>query len=324
MRQIAWLTLCGLLATWSNAQAADCPLKMLGTVDIKVLPNELQVPVTFGDAQKNFIFDIGSPFNLVTQETARQAGFHIQSMDPNITIHSFGQKVERLGYSPKFRLGSLPGDDVEFAVLPGEMPENDVAGLLGIRLFERLDFELDISRAKLNIFSPDHCPEQVVYWTKTGFAELPFRRDGALLSTEMLLDGKPIRATLSTRQGSVIGMNVVRQLFGLDGNSPGMVPAGTAPNGRKYYHYPFKGLTVDALTINHPDILIEDEDPAICNNKPRLEDEDAPKGHVVDKPMNYVTCYSVDMDVGLSVLRKLHVYFSSREKIMYVTPAGAQ
>jgi hypothetical protein len=45
---------------------------------------------------------------------------------------------------------------------------------------------------------------------------------------------------------------------------------------------------------------------------------------VVDKPMIYVTCLGTDIHVGLSVLSKLHVYFSSREKLIYVTPAGAR
>jgi hypothetical protein len=45
---------------------------------------------------------------------------------------------------------------------------------------------------------------------------------------------------------------------------------------------------------------------------------------VVDKPMNYVTCFSPDMRIGLSVLSKLHIYYSTKEKIIYATGAGAR
>ena len=323
MRITAGLVLCGLLAAGS-AGAADCQLKMLGSADMKVSPDRLLLPVNFGDTQKNFIFEMGSGLNIVTRETADQAGFHLQSLDPNITVSAFGQRMEMLGYSPKFRIGTLPGDDVEFSILPRPLEDTTVAGVLGTRLFEKLDFELDIAQGKLKVFSTDHCPEQVVYWTKTGFAELPFQREGTIITAKMLLDTKPVHVTLNTTPGAMIGMNTVRRLFGLDESSPGMTLVKTFPDGEKLYRYPFKGLTVDALTINNPDILIRGEAPGtVCNNRERIQDMDAPQGHVVDKPMAYVTCFTSDMEIGLSVLSKLHLYYSSREKIIYATGAGA-
>lgn len=322
MRGIAWLALCGLLLTAGGAEAAECQLKMLGTIDLEVTPDRVLVPVTFGDQQKKLVLDIGSSLNVIDQESASQAGFRIRSLDPNITIYSMGQKIQRLGFSPKFRVGSLPGENVEFAILPEHMPYNDLAGILGMRLFERLDFELDIAQRKLNIFSPDHCPEKVVYWTKAGFAEVPFRREGTVISTQLLLDGKPVRARFSTFHNSTIGMNTVRQLFGLDENSPGMVLVNTTPDGEKYYRYPFKGLALESITVNNPNILIRGEAPAACSNRPKLQDTDAPQGHVMDKPMIEVTCFGTDMTVGVSVTSKLHIYHSSGEKIIYITAAG--
>ena len=324
MRTVVALMFCGLFASGS-AQAADCPLTMLGSVDLQVSPDRLLVPMTFGTVEKTFSLDIGSAFNAITQEAAEQAGFHLRSLDPNIKINVLGQKVVRTGNSPKFRMGTLPGDDVEFAILPQRLGDGAVSGSLGNRLFDRLDFELDIAQHKLNVFSPDHCPEKVVYWTKTGFAELPFRREGPLYMANMMLDDKPVHVTLSTSGGSVIGMSTVRELFKLDENSPGMTLVSTSPNGQKYYRYPFKSLTVDALTIGNPNILIYGEEAgAACNNRPRIKDTGAALGHVTDdRAQEYVTCFGPDLQIGLSVLSKLHVYFSSKEKLMYATGAGA-
>ena len=325
MRTIAAFVFCGLLAAAGGARAADCPLNMLGSMDLQVSPDNLQVPLTFGTVQKNFYLEIGSGLNMITQEAADQTGFHFHSLDPNIFLGGYGQKITRLGNSPKFRMGTLPGDDVEFGILPRPLEDGAVAGHLGNRMFERLDFELDIAQHKLNVFSTDHCPEKVVYWTKTGFAELPFRREGTILTTSMALDDKPLRVTLSTRAGSVIGMNTVRELFKLDETSPGMTLSTTSSDGQKYYRYPFKTLTVDALTIGNPNILIRDEAPAQgCNNRPRIQDVDAPTGHVVGKPMNYITCFKPDLMIGLSVLSKLHIYFSSKEQMIYATGANAR
>jgi hypothetical protein len=320
MRGIVGLGLCGLLLTAASAQAADCQLKMVGTIDLDVTTDQVLVPVTFGDQQKKLALDIGSSLNVIDQESASQAGFRIRSLDPNIFIHAMGQNVRRLGFSPKFRVGPLPAEGVEFAILPEQMPYN-LAGVLGMRLFDRLDFELDIAQRKLNIFSPDHCPEKVVYWTKAGFAEVPFRRDGTVISMQLLLDGKPVRASFSTFQNSTIGMNTVRQLFGLDENSPGMVLVRTMSNGEKYYRYPFKGLAMDSITVNNPNILIRGEAPTTCSNRPKLQDTDAPQGHVIDKPMIEVTCFGTDMTVGVSVMSKLHIYYSSGERLIYLTAA---
>ena len=308
----------------SSAQAANCQLKMLGSVDLEVTadPDQVLVPVTFGELQKKFALDIGASFNVMDEENARQARFRIRSLDPNIPLHAMGQKVQRLGFSPKFRVGSLPGEDVEFALLPEQMPYKHLAGILGMRLFERLDFELDIAQRKLNIFSPDHCPHKVVYWTKAGFAELPFRRDGIANSSQVTLDGKPLRATFSTFQNTTIGMNTARQLFGLDENSPGMVLFKTMPDGEKYYRYPFKGLALESLTVNNPNIYIRDAAPEACSNRPKLQDTDAPQGHASEKPVIEVTCFGSDITIGISVMSKLHAYFSSGERLIYLTAAS--
>ena len=75
-----------------------------------------------------------------------------------------------------------------------------------------------------------------------------------------------------------------------------------------------KSLIVDALTIGNQNILIYDEVPKVgCNNRPRIQDMNVSQGHVVDKPMNYVTSFSSGMRVGLSALSKLHIYYSSKE-----------
>ncbi|MBA2588106.1 MAG: hypothetical protein H0U98_05710 [Alphaproteobacteria bacterium] len=107
-----------LLATAGGARAADCPLTILGSMDLQVSPDNLQVPLTFGTVEKSFYLEIGSGLNMITQEAADQAGFHFHSLDPNIRLGGYGQNITRLGNSPKFRMGTLPGDDVEFGILP--------------------------------------------------------------------------------------------------------------------------------------------------------------------------------------------------------------
>ena len=118
-------------------------------------------------------------------------------------------------------------------------------------------------------------------------------------------------------------MNTMRRVFGIDETSPGLTLAETQPNGRKIYRYASKSLTADALTILNPAIYVYDEPPG-----PQCD-----KGHIVypeHTPMHstyqgsYVRCFGgADIFLGMSVLSKLHLYFANKEKIMYLTGAGA-
>ena len=65
---------------------------------------------------------------------------------------------------------------MEFLELKRGSYGGEVAGDLGTRMFEKVDLELDIAGGKFNLFSSDHCPGNVVYWTKN-YAELPLKRD---------------------------------------------------------------------------------------------------------------------------------------------------
>ena len=146
---------------------------------------------------------------------------------------------------------------MEFLVLPKSATLTGAAGALGARMFEKADMELDAAHSKLNLFASDHCPEKVVYWTKTGFAELPFKKDMVdRITTNMVLDGVPVSVSLRTSGQSDIGMNAMRRLFKLDETAPGMTVVETKPDGQKLYRYPFKTLTADGLTVANPNILI--------------------------------------------------------------------
>ena len=64
---------------------------------------------------------------------------------------------------------------MEFLVLPKAANPEGLDGIIGIHAFQSMDFELDFSAGKLNLFMPDYCPGNVVYWTRSGFGQLPFR-----------------------------------------------------------------------------------------------------------------------------------------------------
>ena len=324
MRTFAGAVLWGLLATGS-AQAADCQLKQFTSIDITGLPDRILLPVTIGDTPKSFALELAASLNYLNEATATELGLKTRPVTSLISNVTFGS-VTRVAYAPKFQFGAIKGQDVEFLMLPQSDASPGIDGSLGTRVFEKLDLELDMAHAKMNVFLPDHCPGKVVYWTKTGFAELPYKRDFAEhITVSMELDGHPVSVALQTSGQSVIGMNAMRRIFKLDENSPGMALAETRPDGVSYYHYPFKALVADGLTVGNPNILVRGE-PAgeECDGHMRPRDV-AAQGHVSAKATLMVACYGgSDIQLGLSVLSKLRIYMSSQEKLIYLTGAGAQ
>ena len=107
-----------------------------------------------------------------------------------------------------------------------------------------------------------------------------------------------------------MGMNVAHRLFGIDGHSPGIQMIEKDSKGLPVYHYPFHEIEVQGLKIQNPDIAIEGDisDPE-CN--PRRTDN-----------REYVVCYGgFDLYLGLSVLKKLHLFFAFGEEVLYATAA---
>jgi len=314
----------GALLAASSAQAAECQLKQFTSIDVTGLPDRILVPTTFGDTPKTFSLDLTTSLNYVAEATAKSSASR-----PGPSPRSFPTRhsaLTRPAYAPKFQFGAVKGEDVEFLMLPQSFAQAGTDGRLGTKIFDKLDLELDMAHAKMNLFLPDHCPGKVVYWTKTGFAQVPYKKDLAEQNiVPMELDGQPVSVVLHTGGQSEIGMNAMRRLFKLDENSPGMTPVGSQPDGRKYYHYPFKTLVADGLTVGYPNILVRGEPlQEECNGRAR-EEEVRAQGHVSEVGRVIVTRYGgSDIRLGLSVLTKLRLYFSSQEKLIYLTGAGAQ
>jgi hypothetical protein len=228
----------------------------------------------------------------------------------------------------ELHLGREVLSNMEFLMLKPGTYGGGVVGDFGTQLFKRVDFELDLAGGKLNLFSPERCPGHAVYWTKTAFAELPLKRTPELdyIRAELMLDGHPVMVAFSTVGRSRIGMNAMRRIFGVDETSPDLVAMHEDLLGRKFYRYPFKALTADALTVTNPDIVVFDEEPRPgCNDKLHFKfPEPSEQMHSTLQP-RLARCFGGDDAViGLSVLKKLHLFVSAKENVMYLTSADAK
>jgi hypothetical protein len=316
-----------LLLGASAAQAQDCGLKQYDSLALEVYPDRLQLPITFGTTQKEVVLRLDDAMNGIDSDSAALMDLRLTSLPPNVHFHRNGQELKYIAHVPEVHLGRQNMRELQFLVVPAGPHPDNVVGDIGT-LFEKVDFELDIAGGKLNLFSPDHCPGKTVYWTKTGFAQITLKPSTEMgyIRSEMTLDGHPVTVALSTEGRTRIGMNAMRRIFGIDENSPELIPAQIGPmDGRRFYRYPFKTLTADGLTIANPDILVFDEAPRPeCKDKPHFAFAEHEPLHSTEQTLLSRCFGGDDVVLGLSVLKKLHIYVAGKEKVLYLTGAEAK
>lgn len=314
----------------SAAEAQNCALKQYDSLPLEVYPDHLLLPVSFGTTPEKLVFrmeDAGSGLN---SDTAKAMDLYVTSIPPNVTVRRDGEDITRIAHVKDFHIGHQTIHEMEFLMVRPGRYGNGVVGDFGTRLFEKVDFELDLAAGKLNLFSNDRCPGMAVYWTKTAFAKLPLKTSGpketGFIRAEVMLDGKPLTVAFSTQGRSRIGMNAMRRIFNVDQTSPDLVAVNEDLLGHKLYRYRFKELTADGLTITNPDIVVYDEEPRPeCNDKLHFKMPDPEDTvHSTMQP-RLARCFGGDDAViGLSVLKKLHLFVSAKENMLYLTGADAK
>lgn len=302
-----------------GASLADgCKLQQAASLDmVPSSDGHLLVALPVSGVERYFYLEIADPFSSISTDFAFHAGFDQQALQRNAAPIILGQLIKQTAIVPSLQMGRVSGTNVRLAMLPKfELPDKRAIGILGLDLLTSFDVELDFSKNKLNLFSTDHCPGQVVYWAKQ-FASTTLQPDKnwhLYWRAEMMLDGQPVLVAFSTLSDhSLMPLSLAHSLFGISTDSAGLVTTTEATYGtRPIYKYPFKNLSVDGLAISNPNILIySDAGEIVCDNHAKF----GPAG---------IRCETAgDFVLTLSELRKLHLYFAFGENMLYLTAADA-
>ena len=140
----------------------------------------------------------------------------------------------------------------EFVLIPDDILPPSIDGILGPDILQVFDADFNFAASKLDLFSNDHCPGKVVYWTHDDYAVIPFKMDeGRHIQVDVQLDGKDVSAIIDTGSSrSLMSLETAEDMFKLDEK------ALSAKNG----HYPFKTLTLQGITVNNPDLILVPDD----------------------------------------------------------------
>lgn len=295
------------LATAAGAANTQC-LQRLASVPMEWSDQGIpHIPVTINGKEAQFFVDSTADFGYISASAARKLGIpeeHDRS-DPRgewVVAHRL-----EIGGTDQTRPGGT-----RFRVLDDVTIPNEIAGFLNTNDLTRVDVDLDYGAKKFGLFKSSNCSESdTVFWTKGPAIRLPFRR-GLIVSeasptfrvimTKGTLDNKAVNVVVNTGNPfTEMDLALARRSFGAERINSGLspIPRPHFPWQAKdetatYFSHSFKLLTINALTINDPEVLLV-----------------------------HSLAFNHDLMVGNSILSKFHIFIAYTQGVMYVTPADA-
>ncbi len=282
----AFFTLCA-----TPALAEDCALKSLGSLPVTLSDEEgLLVPAGIEGRQLLMRFSPSTNISLLDPDVVTALSLHRSSLRGG-WLWAYGVNV-KFRVATDMTLGASAGRSFFGAPLEKVSKDPRSAGTLGWDILRMLDMELDLAHGKINLFSQDHCPGKVVYWTQTApTAAVPILAGNWAMIVPMMLDGEKVSVQIdpSYRRAWADPVMVERRF--------GQRSAGAA--GTPLQPYAFKSLGVDGIAVANPQLY-----PYTASESGR----DA----------------RADVYLGMQQLKQLRIYVAVKEKMIYITAANAQ
>jgi hypothetical protein len=306
-------------ASLGAAEVKNCQLKRYASLDLTVVQGSyLLVPVTMQGTRAYMVLNMGSAFSNVTESAVSTLALKTKPVPDSVGVHESGKQVKQLATAKSFSLGQVQFKNADFLVLPNEsfsssLADAPIVGFLGMDVFGQVDIELDVAHRKMNLFSQDHCPGHTVYWSKS-YDSAPMRL-GTLgeFYFPMELDGKKLETTLATSNPmTTLHTDASRKLYQFDSHSID-VETETDAAGKTTAHYRAMKLSGEGIEIINARIqLVDPPSNTTCSLSSR------------SGAASYDGCFGVHpLKLGQNVIRKLHLYIATKEKVLYFTPADA-
>lgn len=262
------------------------------------------VPMKIAGQEVQLLVDTGGAGSMLSAATATRLGLETHHINSGEFRMFGGVHVDRFVTAHDILIGNLKAPDYEFQIIPDGALAPGTDGTLAPDILLAFDNDFDFANGKLNLISADHCPGDVVYWTKEAYSDLHFwLSSDRHIRLQVELDGKSVLADLDTGSSeSSMSLDTAEQLFGFSEKSPDFKLA----EGVHFNHmtaiptfvYPFKTLAFGGVTVSNPRIFLNRMADSQMDTAPRFT-------------------------LGMNVLRRLHLYISYRDKTLYITGASA-
>ena len=334
-------SLAGLLP----AAAQNCSLKLLNSVPLAVTDNIATVPGIVGTKEKQFQFDTAALDNQMGKDAVTDFGLAAVDFVPSNTdggaggfsagrqsgtgidgsstgratfgsaagtggnaiaiFNAKGVMFHSWADAKDFVLGSMQTPHLQFVIT--DFPKPGSGGIISAGFFAKYDLDLNFWAHQLNMFAPDHCKGQVVYWRAPGVAKLPIRYLNGRIIVRASVDGKEMDAVIDTGSPrSEMQITDAGRLFDISASSPGVTPAGDG-----LYAYNFKTLSFGTVSIDNPHLVMTRPTSV------RGVDPAPPTGSLIRA--NAVATDQPALVIGTDLLKLLHIYIAFNERTLYVT-----
>lgn len=322
---IGAFVLCAALAAPLGARGAeqrDCHLQPHASLQMGFTSRSgVYVPVMIEHQRALMRLDLASAYSIIYEKPSKILGLSPIRLPRGRSAVWVGKApLEHYASSENFALGTIEFKKFDMFIIPDSpqhidpdplviQPNTDV-GALGMDAFANFDIELDFANHTLNLYSPDHCSGHAVYWTDT-YASIPLRRDRlGNMYFPMELDGKQLETTLSTdRADTTLRIDARHRYYSFDQQSPG-AETQLDSGGNTVSQIRTMALTAKGLNILNARITLIETSKSECQLSMR------------EGALAYTGCLNVfPLHLGMNVLKNLHIYLATKEKVLYFTAA---
>jgi hypothetical protein len=194
--------LCALAVNASGTARAEEPCGLLRITQVDMgfgfVDRGATVPMTIDGKKLTLLVDTGGVFSMISDSAAAALGLHPMSIGQSFMAYG-GQKVDSYVRASNIEFGGLKAARFDFLVVPATR-DPSIDGTLAPDILRAYDVDFDFAGGKFALFSHDHCPGKVVYWSPPGGAAvIPIQIDSdGHIVVPVQLDGKELRAAIDT------------------------------------------------------------------------------------------------------------------------------
>ncbi|MDE2181461.1 MAG: retropepsin-like domain-containing protein [Alphaproteobacteria bacterium] len=319
MRGLVWALAVALLVSASAAAESDDCAKIKGfAIGLNPTEDGYLMPLGVARTPRQFLLDLGAAYTKMDEAIAVSLNFPTKSLPYGLHVQDSGGRFTKIAVVPTLEIGPITRKDVEVLIgahRNGWGPAAD--GVAAINIFYGLDIELDLAHNRLGLYLPrDNCAFApfwpAVEWGSGDFMTAP---TGGMY-TPMNLDGAQLIVTFNTTEGrTYMPFDAAHRLFRIEENDHRLVPVGArASDGKAVYRFPFTSLSGGHnVTVQDPEIYIVKGETS-CGGTRDLNNWKWGEASTY--------CFGGgDLQLGINLLKKLHFFFSFKDKKVYFTLA---
>ena len=293
---LAALPLTGLFAGQAFAQACNKPLTLTNEIQMEsTAGGPSSIPVKINGADQNLTLATAGTTTQLSEDAAKALNLEIERGDVTLTDERGNVSRNQVTIAD-FSMGRLHGTNVKWPISPG----NGKGGLFSLNYMRLYDVDVDFGNDKLRLFSQDHCPGAVLYWKAPGaVGTVPITIDNGRVTVPVMVDGKAITGVIDTASaGSSVYAAIAEKVLGIDTSNTKSLTAKTVGIGQ---------LTLnDVSFMVRPDINSQGSGDRARDLRVKKTGIDFEMAHP-------------EVNLGMDVLRKLHLYMAFGENKLYVT-----